>query len=196
MKKPEYLSLLLFAAIFLMSGCAQIRSALIYEDPLTAVENNNLGVAYEREGEYELAIREYKKAIKKDNDFTVAVINLANIYVKTEKTDKAGKYYKKALETEPLNLVARNNLANLYMNTNKDYKSAIALMTGIEIPEEELAAYYLDTLGDLYQLTGDTDKAIQKYLLACKKLVEGDELEKILDEKLKELTGSICTSEH
>lgn len=196
MKKPRYLSLLLFAAIFLISGCAQIRSALMYEDPLTAVENNNLGVAYEREGEYELAVREYKKAIEKDSNFTVAMINLANIYLKTEKPKKAKKYYKKALETDPSSLVARNNLANLYMNTNKDYESAFTLMTDIEIPEDELPAFYLDTLGDLYRATGDTESAIQKYLLACEKLSEDDELMKILDEKLKEFQGGGCTSDH
>lgn len=196
MRKPAYISLLLFAAIFFIAGCAQIRSALMYEDPLTAVENNNLGVAYEREGEYKLAIREYKKAIEKDRNFTVAIVNLANIYSKTGKTEKAEKYYKKAIEKDPSNLAARNNLANLYMNTEKDYDSAIALMTDIEIPEEELPAYYLDTLGELFQLTEDTDEAIKKYQLACSKLSEGDELVKVLDEKLKELHGRGCARDN
>lgn len=195
MRKTGSFLLPALAALFLITGCAQIRSVLKYEDPLTAVENNNLGVAYEREGEYDLAVREYKKAIKKDSSFTVAMINLANIYSKTEKYNDAEKYYRKAIETDPANLVARNNLANMYMNTNMDYEAAISLMTDTKVPDEQLPAYFLDTLGELFQLTGDTEKAVRNYQLACSNLTEDDELFMILDMKLKQLQGSGCTPE-
>lgn len=196
MNKRQYVSALALAVIILIPGCAHIRSALTYEDPLTAVENNNLGVAYEREGKYDLAVREYKRAIEKDGEFTVAMINLANVYFKTDRMQRAKKYYVKALETDPSNLVARNNLANLYIKAENDYEYAMELLTEIEIPVQQLPAYYLDTLGHLYQSLGDTDRAIEKYKLACTQLTEDDELEKILDEKLKELQGGGCTSGH
>ena len=63
---PVRLFPLLLALCFLLSlmGCSLPR-IIILKDPLTAEEHLNLGVAYEKQGEFEPAIKEYKAAAKK-----------------------------------------------------------------------------------------------------------------------------------
>jgi len=65
MKIKTAFVLLLTVSITLNFSCSYISGALKYEDPLTAEEHNNLGVAYEKEEKYKLAVNEYKKAAKK-----------------------------------------------------------------------------------------------------------------------------------
>ncbi|WP_457624007.1 tetratricopeptide repeat protein [Persephonella sp.] len=100
--------------LFLLSGCS-FPKIIVYEDPLSPSEHNDLGVAYERKGKLQLAEKEYRKAIDKKPDWDIPYFNLGNIYFKMGKYSLAEKYYKKALEINHLNTDAMNNLAYLYM---------------------------------------------------------------------------------
>src|ERR1700752_4347019 len=102
--------LLLFFILFL-SGCSFIPKLVYIRDPLTAEEHNNLGVAYEKEGRYDLALREYKRAVDKDKNLIVPLVNMGNVYFKQKKYKEAEKYYLKALEKDEKNIEAANNLA-------------------------------------------------------------------------------------
>ena len=66
MNNKLFLALFLAVAATMNFSCSYISGAINYEDPLTAEEHNNLGVAYEKEEKYKLAKKEYKKAAKKD----------------------------------------------------------------------------------------------------------------------------------
>ncbi|WP_456393031.1 tetratricopeptide repeat protein [Persephonella sp.] len=96
-----------------ISGCSVPR-IIVYEDPLSAEEHNDLGVAYEKKGKLQLAEKEYKKAADKKPDWDVPYFNLGNVYFKKGDYSLAEKYYKKALEKNPENTDAMNNLAYLY----------------------------------------------------------------------------------
>ena len=52
-------SIILFA--LLLGGCALPR-VIVLNDPLDAAGHNDLGVAYEQRGEFDLAVREYDRA--------------------------------------------------------------------------------------------------------------------------------------
>lgn len=181
-----------FILVLLITGCGYISSTLFYEDPLNAVEHNNLGVAYEREGKNDLAIREYKMAIEKNDKFTVSIINLANVYFKTGQTDKAEKYYKKALEIEPGNVTAANNLANLYLVSGKNFEQGIEILTKTIDKPEDMPAYYLDTLGHLYIKTGELKKGIETLKYACRKAEADAGLRNSLDSFLTEINAGGC----
>ncbi len=56
--------LLAFSSLILFSGCSLPR-IIVLKDPLSPEEHLNLGVVYEKEGEFDNAIKEYLKAAKK-----------------------------------------------------------------------------------------------------------------------------------
>lgn len=181
-----------FIMVLLISGCGYISSTLFYDDPLNAVEHNNLGVAYEREGKNDLAIREYKMAIEQDDKFTVSIINLANVYFKTGQAEKAEKYYKKALRIEPGNITAANNLANLYLDSGKKFEQGIDILTRTIDNPEDMPAYYLDTLGHLYIKSGQLEKGIETLKSACRKIEADTGLRESLDSFLTEINAGGC----
>jgi tetratricopeptide (TPR) repeat protein len=161
----------------IVSGCASIYGSYFMEDPLSAEEHNNLGVIYEREGKYDLAIREYKRAISKDSKLVVPLVNIGNVYVKRGEDDEAEKYYKIALGKDKHNIEAANNLASLYIKTGGDYQKGIEVLLSATESQKPVPTYALDTLGVLYFKTGNREKARELLKEGCK--------DASLDEKLK-----------
>ena len=184
----------LFAALLFLclisSGCASLYASYFAEDPLTAEEHNNLGVIYEREGKYDLAIREYKKAASADGELVVPLVNLGNVYQKKGDIEEAEKYYKKALKKDAHNIEAANNLASLYIETGGDYGEALeSLLTATE-KVNPVPAYALDTLGVLYFKTGNTEKATESLTEACSRASGDEELKKEIDTHLRDIGES------
>ena len=141
------LLLTLYALVF--AGCSLPR-IIVLEDPLSPEEHVNLGVAYERKGEWDSALKEYKAAAR---ELPVAYLYIGNIYFQKQDLDEAEGYYRKALEKDPGNADACNNLAWLYYTKGRNLAEA-----------EELALRAL-TLNpskkDLYQDTLDRIRALR-----------------------------------
>jgi len=99
---------LLLAWALGVSGCGRIA---ILTDPLSAAEHNDLGVAYEKRGERELAEREYRRALTHDRHFARARVNLGNCAAARGQWSDAARQYRRALVDIPGDPDARNNLA-------------------------------------------------------------------------------------
>jgi tetratricopeptide (TPR) repeat protein len=169
----SFFTLLLILSL-ISSGCASVYSSYFTEDPLTAEEHNDLGVIYEREGKYDLAIREYKRAISADGGLVVSLVNLGNAYFKKGELEEAEKYYKKALGKDKQNIEAANNLASLYIETGENYEEGIETLLAATEIQKPVPAYALDTLGVLYFKTGNLEKARELLKEACMN-ASGDE---------------------
>ena len=159
-------SILILTALIL-TGCAALTGSLYMEDPLSAEEHNNLGVIYEREGKYELALREYQRAIESDPALVTPYVNAGNTYYKLGEFTNSEKYYKKALSNDEKNLEAANNLASLYIETGEGYPEALAYMLAATEGLEQIPPYALDTLGVLYIKTGEIEEGRSLLLKAC-----------------------------
>jgi tetratricopeptide (TPR) repeat protein len=139
------LSSLLLVAVFwvvLFSGCT-LPKIVFVKDPLTPEEHLNLGVAYEKRGEFDNAIKEYKLAAKKQ---PIAYLYLGNAHFQKKEWAQAEHYYKKAIETDPKNADAYNNLAWLYYTQGENLNEAERLaIQAIDLnPSKEHV--YRDTL--------------------------------------------------
>jgi len=110
---PMLLAICLFA-------CAMPR-IIVLDDPLSPEEHLNLGVAYEKKGELDNAIKEYDRASKK---LPIAYLYLGNIYFQKNELDDAEKYYRKAIKKNPENADAYNNLAWLYFTKRENLDEA------------------------------------------------------------------------
>ena len=68
---------------------------------------NALGYAYFSQEQLDLAIRNYKEAIKLYPEYAIALNNLANAYEKKQMINKAVETYEETLKYEPNNKIAK-----------------------------------------------------------------------------------------
>jgi tetratricopeptide (TPR) repeat protein len=142
-KCPFHLVLFLF---FLTSSSCAIPKIIVLHDPLTPEEHINLGLTYEKKGETEGAVGEYKKAAK---DLPIAYLYLGNIYYEKGEYSLAEGYYRKVIRKKPDVADAYNNLAWMFYRTGTNLKEAEALSQ---------KALELDPSNDTYK---DTFNAIE-----------------------------------
>ncbi len=143
-----FICLLLTVYCLLLLGCAFPR-IIVLDDPLSPGEHLNLGVAYEKNGEMDNALKEYKVASKK---LPIAFLYIGNIYFQKEEFDEAESYYKKAINKDPGNADAYNNLAWLYYAKKEKLDEAERLaLKAIELNPAKKNIYQ-DTLEKIREL--------------------------------------------
>lgn len=87
-------------------------------DPDLPVENqalihNAMGYAYFAQEQYDVAIRQYKEALKLYPEYVVALNNLGNVYEKKQMIIKAVETYKETLKLDSKNKVAKQRVESL-----------------------------------------------------------------------------------
>ncbi len=142
-----------FGIVFLvvvLASCSLPRIA-IFRDPLTPEEHVNLGVAYEKRGELDAALKEYKAAARR---MPLANLYMGNVYFQQNEVRKAEKAYEKAIKkTESPE--AYNNLAWLYNTTDSklDEAEQLALKATGLAPQSEA---FKDTLHKIREKRAST----------------------------------------
>ena len=127
---------------FSIPSCSLPR-IVVLDDPLTPEEHINLGVIYERDGKYDEAIKEYRKA---SEELPVAYFYIGNAYFHKGDFERSEEFYKKAIRKDPANTDAMNNLAWLYYRWGRNLdKAALLVKRAIEIRPDK-ADIYADTL--------------------------------------------------
>lgn len=101
--------ILTITAALLLASCTLPRVRVL-NDPLTPEEHINLGLAYERRGEFGPALEHYGEAAKTN---PLAFLYLGNAYYQTGNYDDAELSYRKAI-SETGDGRAYNNLAWMY----------------------------------------------------------------------------------
>lgn len=82
----------------------EAESALVY---------NALGYAYFAQEQYDVAIRQYKEALKVDPNYVTAYNNLGHAYERKQLTSQALETYEQALAIEPDNSTAKRRAESL-----------------------------------------------------------------------------------
>lgn len=149
---------------------------IFLSDPLTAQEHLALGVAYERQGKQDLAIREYQRALRKDAEFFQARVNLGNVLLAKKEFGKAREEYGKALAIRPGDPEAANNLAWTAVLSGERLEEAHEMMEKVVSREGEgrsRSATLLDTLGMVRMRLGMTSAADEAFVEAERACIEG-----------------------
>lgn len=134
------LSLLALAAL---GGCA-LPGFTRWNDPLSAEEHLNLGVSYERSGEYDLARVEYEKAA---DELPIASLYLGNVAWLAGDVEGARDAWEDAVD-EAESAQAMNNLAWSLYSEGEDLERARDLAARAVAAEPEEAGYR-DTLAKI-----------------------------------------------
>ena len=87
--------------------------------PDWALAHNNLGLAYAKNNQQDLAIGAYNEAIKADPNLGEAHYNLASIYYDRRSFSQAIAAYKRALDIDPNMAEAHYNLGAAYYETKQ-----------------------------------------------------------------------------
>ena len=80
-----------------------------------AIDHFQKGNKYSKEGKFQLAIKEYREAIKTNPQMADFHYNLANVLLSTDKFQEAIKEYKKAISMNPLDSDYTRNLGIAYI---------------------------------------------------------------------------------
>ena len=90
-----------------------LKSAKQEGEENTSVLYNGLGYVYFAQDQYDLAIRQYKEALKLNSDYVIAYNNLAHAYEKKNLMAQALQMYEEVLKREPNNTVAKRRAESL-----------------------------------------------------------------------------------
>ncbi len=82
------------------------------EDYIT-LTYNGLGYAYFAQEQYDLAIRNYKEALKRQPEYVTALNNLAHAYERKKLNSQALESYEKVLELDSKNAIAKRRALSL-----------------------------------------------------------------------------------
>lgn len=141
---------IVFLFCLFFAGCSLPR-IIVLDDPLSPEEHLDLGVAYEKQGEFDLAVSEYQHAAGK---LPAAYLYIGNVYFQKHEMDQAERYYRKAIREDPGNADAYNNLAWLYSSEKRNLQEAERLaLKALELNPAK-ADIYNDTLKRIRDLTG------------------------------------------
>ena len=102
-----------------------------------------MGVAYEKQGKFGAARKEYDAAAQQ---MPTAYVYMGNTYFAEGDLLKAEESYHRALEKDPLNADAHNNLAWLYFRSGKNLDEARRLVLRALELNPAKTGIYRDTL--------------------------------------------------
>jgi tetratricopeptide (TPR) repeat protein len=132
----------------LFAGCSLPR-IIVLDDPLSPQEHINLGVTYEKKGELDNALKEYREASGK---LPVAYLYMGNVFLQKNELGEAELNYKKAIKKDPMNADAYNNLAWLYYEKRENLDEAESLAIKAMELDPSKKEIYQDTLDRIRDL--------------------------------------------
>lgn len=147
------------ASALLLSACSLPR-IIVLHDPLTVEEHDNLGRIYESQGKFDLALEQYREALRKDKEHLPSLLLLGDLLYRINDYPKAESAYTKALKLDPKNGDVMNDLAWVYIRTGKDLDKAKELISEALTLNPAHRPYYLDTLGVVLLKLGNAAEAI------------------------------------
>ena len=136
--------------MLLLVSCAmpKIPQIIVIDDPLTAEQHNDLGVAYEEKGDFALAGKEYEKAIKKNRDWVIPYLNLGHLYYRQDKLDQAERALRDGLRVKGDHPELLNNLAWVLMEKGQLEQARTLIDKAIAIEDKE---EYQDTRQEILE---------------------------------------------
>jgi tetratricopeptide (TPR) repeat protein len=90
-----------------------LKAAEVEEEENISLIYNGLGFTYFAQEQYDLAIRQYKEAIKANPKYVVGYNNLAHAYERKKLTTQALEMYEEVLKLEPNNPTAKRRAESL-----------------------------------------------------------------------------------
>ena len=162
-----------------------------------------MGHFHEVQNNFDLAVKEYRRALSLRPEFTEASINLGMLYYGTGQMDSAVFYFENALRSDPKNAAANLNLGLLYAELGNFDAAIKALSTSFTLNETAVAANNLAILHSktsptlalqyakkAYNLESDNTKYVYNYAFYLMDHSEIEEAVSVLKKAINENVAS------
>lgn len=141
-------------------------SITLFEHAIKVTRNNfvaynNLGVALNRQGDFDKAINNCLQALKINPGYPDEYLNLGVAFAKQGKTDAAINYYLQALMVKPSYTEAHYNLGNMLVTQGKLDEAINHYLQALKI--NPLYAEAHENLGNALMMQGKIDEAISHF---------------------------------
>jgi tetratricopeptide (TPR) repeat protein len=143
---------------------AHLFNSVIRNAPESARGHNQMAAVYFQNGNYQMALKEAKRAVEIHPDYKEAHYSLGTTYNKMGKYDKAVIELTRAISIHPRYPSALLNLGNSY-HYLKQYDKAVKIYKDLISIRPDYAEAY-NNLGISYYFKGMVDEAIKAYLRA------------------------------
>jgi Tfp pilus assembly protein PilF len=134
---------------------------IIHKNPDSSMAHINLAAEYDKQGRFDEAIDQLKKALQLNPDDAQIYGDLGWLFVKKTNLDEAEDFFLIAQKLEPNNVTMHNNLGLLYMK-KEDFDKAISYFQQALQIIPELADLHVN-LGNAFRLKGDFNQAMNHY---------------------------------
>lgn len=138
---------ILLLAVCILAACT-MPTIVVFDDPLTAEQHNDLGVAYEEKGDLGLAEKEFEKALKKNREWVIPYLNLGHLYYRQDKLDRAEHILREGLRAKGDHPDLLNNLAWVLMEKGRLEHARYLIDKAISIEDKE---EYQDTRREILE---------------------------------------------
>ncbi len=138
---------ILLLAVCILAACTMPK-IVVFDDPLTAEQHNDLGVAYEEKGDLGLAEKEFEKALKKNREWVIPYLNLGHLYYRQDKLDRAEHILREGLRAKGDHPDLLNNLAWVLMEKGRLEHAQYLVDKAIAIEDKE---EYRDTRREILE---------------------------------------------
>jgi tetratricopeptide (TPR) repeat protein len=132
----------------------------IEASPNDVPSHYQLGLAYEKKGEYDNAFSAYQQCLKLQSDYMLANFGLANVYKKQGLLDKSITEYEKILDRDKNNVTALFNLAGVYTE-KKMYPEALKVYQ--EVAKINPTGVVYSNIAYIYEVQNKLDDAAAEY---------------------------------
>lgn len=146
----------LLLGALLLWGCSMPR-IIVLNDPLDAHQHNDLGVAYELRGDFDLASREYRRAAELDTGWALPLTNLGNLAARKSDWQEAASYYQEAMARQPGNAETMNNLAWVLTKAGHPQQALFWAQQAVTAAADDPQCW--DTLAEVYGALGQVAAA-------------------------------------
>lgn len=141
--------------LILLTGCTVPR-VIVLNDPLTAAQHNDLGVAYQQRQDFDLALRAFGRAADLDRAWAQPLINRGNVHAVQGEWRQAESSYRQALGRQNDEAGAMNNLSWVLLRQGKlDHALQWAERAALLDPQPAI----LDTLAEIHLARGEFAEA-------------------------------------
>lgn len=138
----------LLCLALLLAGCG-LPKITVLDDPLSSREHLELGLAYEKQGKYELAAQEYLTAAK---EMPGAHLYAGNAFFLLGRDGDAEGSFRQAIQAQPENPRPYNNLAWLFCTKAEELAEAEFLARrAVALAPSGKSRVYQDTLDKVRQ---------------------------------------------